>query len=217
MGNKCNYLGADYDFTNKTQHPKNAYCASPSDLGILEGGHLDPMERYIELREPKKSEILRFCLEHLPNGQWEAFQISFWKFRLSKDDFSSLNISYSYRANPISYWESLQGDHPEIAKFAQRIFELVCNSVPSERAFSTMNLIHTPQRNRLDPEKVSMLSYIYMNQRVFDRLEGKVHLENIDLEEEVEQVQMEEFIMNDELDEEDREELEDVREIDAEE
>ena len=81
-----------------------------------------------------------------------------------------------------------------------------------------MNLIHTPQRNSLDPEKVSMLSYIYMNQRVLDRLDGKLNLEDpLELAEEINQVQMEDFIMGDELDEEDTEELEDIQEIDTEE
>jgi hypothetical protein len=43
------------------------------------------------------------------------------------------------------------------------------SSVPSERAFSIQNIIHIKVQNRLTPEKVSMLQYIYLNERVPER------------------------------------------------
>ena len=41
-----------------------------------------------------------------------------------------------------------------------------CNSVPSERAFSIQNIIHSKIRNQLSSAKVDKLTYIYMNSRI---------------------------------------------------
>ena len=40
--------------------------------------------------------------------------------------------------------------------------------MPSERAFSTQNLIHTKTRNRLDAQRVDKLTYVHINKRVLD-------------------------------------------------
>jgi hypothetical protein len=90
---------------------------------------------------------------------------------------------------------SQASSHPELSTLAGRIFETPTNSVASERAFSCMGLIGNKLRNRLSPEKVSKLSFIYMNQRALDSLERDVvglsnwidqpNQEQVDLEEAV--------------------------------
>jgi hypothetical protein len=50
-----------------------------------------------------------------------------------------------------------------------RLFEIPANSVPSERAFSTMNLTHTSYRNRLTVENVDKICYIHINRRILGR------------------------------------------------
>lgn len=42
---------------------------------------------------------------------------------------------------------------------------MLANSVPCERVFSSMNLIHTKLRNRLSLEKLFKLMYIHFNLR----------------------------------------------------
>lgn len=41
----------------------------------------------------------------------------------------------------------------------------IANSVPSERAFSGMNYIHSKARNRLTPARANQLQFIHMNAR----------------------------------------------------
>jgi hypothetical protein len=43
------------------------------------------------------------------------------------------------------------------------------NSVPSERSFSTRNLVQDVKRNCLHPEVADRLCYIHINQRALDR------------------------------------------------
>ena len=58
-----------------------------------------------------------------------------------------------------------------------RLLETHANSVPSERAFSAMNLTATKKRNRLSVEKLNKLCYIYMNSRALSHPhKGLIHL-----------------------------------------
>jgi hypothetical protein len=59
---------------------------------------------------------------------------------------------------------------PELSSFAGLLITSVANSVPSERAFSTMNYIHSKLRNRLSVERADKLQYIYMNSRALDKI-----------------------------------------------
>ena len=58
-----------------------------------------------------------------------------------------------------------------LEKLAYRIFSTSCNSVASERAFSTQNLIHTKSRNHLKSETTNKLAYIYTNARILDQFD----------------------------------------------
>jgi hAT family C-terminal dimerisation region len=57
-----------------------------------------------------------------------------------------------------------------LANFAKRILNSIGNSVPSERAFSTMNFIYSKNRNRLSIEYINKLIYIYINVQVLTKL-----------------------------------------------
>jgi len=56
-----------------------------------------------------------------------------------------------------------------LAIVAKRLLNTTANSVASERAFSVQNLLHNKSRNRLDPERVNKLIYIYINLRSLKR------------------------------------------------
>ena len=45
----------------------------------------------------------------------------------------------------------------------------LANSVPCERAFSALNLLHTKTRNALTPERVNKLLYVQINSRTLRR------------------------------------------------
>ena len=56
---------------------------------------------------------------------------------------------------------------------ARRLFQTPANSVPSERAFSTMNYIHSDLRNRLTTERSHKLQYIFINKRALENMGPK--------------------------------------------
>lgn len=77
-----------------------------------------------------------------------------------------------------------------LRSLAIRIWSTPANSVPSERAFSAQNFIHTKLRNSLSATNVDKLVYIYMNSRYFKNLQKSpfslteqelVQLENAEL------------------------------------
>ena len=62
----------------------------------------------------------------------------------------------------------------------------LANSVPSERSFSAISFVHTKARNRLTPMHADMQAFIFMNDRVLDRLKDQKYAQKkrwADLEE----------------------------------
>jgi len=55
---------------------------------------------------------------------------------------------------------------------------MIINSVALERAFSTINLNYLKQRNSLNPKKVLMLIYIYINQRTLNSTGDRLWINN---------------------------------------
>lgn len=53
-----------------------------------------------------------------------------------------------------------------LAALALRNLHTPANSVPSERAFSVMNILRNKTRNRLSAERAAKLTFIYINSRV---------------------------------------------------
>lgn len=60
----------------------------------------------------------------------------------------------------------MKDEAPILAQLAIRILTTTANSVPSERAFSTMKVQQTKLRNRLVPSRVDKLVFIHINQRI---------------------------------------------------
>ena len=77
--------------------------------------------------------------------------------------------------NSIRFWTEMKPFAPELSSFALRIFHTPANSVPSERSFSTRNLIADRKRNCLYADKADiLLSYIHVNNQVLVRTEEDV-------------------------------------------
>jgi hypothetical protein len=88
-----------------------------------------------------------------------------------------LQLLCGVRSKTLTYWLSYLGDHPTLASLAVMIFELICNSVPSKRSFSAMNLIRSLIRGNLSTDETDMLCYTYMNQRQLDSLDTRLQLD----------------------------------------
>ena len=112
-------------------------------------------------------------------------QLVFRQFTSSDIDYDTLSYEFeAYRAQeppfepgrrcwtlinkPKLFWHAAMSHSNLLGKLAYRIFSTPCNSVASERAFSTQNLIHTKSRNHLKPETTNKLTYIYTNARILD-------------------------------------------------
>jgi len=67
------------------------------------------------------------------------------------------------------FWNCQEMSSPALASFAKRLLTTIGNSVPSERAFSTMNYVHSKLRNKLTVERANKLQYIYMNSRTLEK------------------------------------------------
>jgi hypothetical protein len=85
------------------------------------------------------------------------------QFMLSNDTL------WAYKTDPQQFWGIAKYFAPKIGVLACRFNQTLCSSVPSERGFSAMKLIHSQMRNRLAEDRVDKLIYIHMNQRVLRR------------------------------------------------
>ena len=110
----------------------------------------------------------RFENLHLRPGQ-SRLQLANYIHRTTP--FSSNNPAWTHSRNPLAFWTELRFWAPElqVGALAMRIFSTLATSVPSERAFSTQNIIHDKKCSTLSQSSTNMLSYIHVNRCLLDR------------------------------------------------
>ena len=74
--------------------------------------------------------------------------------------------------NPRLWWQYARSGCYKLASLAIRIYSTPANSVPSERAFSTMNYLLDKFRAKSSVDSVDKSIYICMNQRTLRRAAG---------------------------------------------
>jgi hypothetical protein len=72
--------------------------------------------------------------------------------------------------DPGLFWQMHYDDYKELYQLATRLLHTLANSVPSERSFSSINILHSKSRNRLTVERVSKILYIQVNRRTLGRV-----------------------------------------------
>lgn len=72
--------------------------------------------------------------------------------------FDNLNESSTRSAR--DFWEKFSGSTALLRRFAMKVFAIVPHSAPCERLFSTLGLIKTKPRNRLEVKTLNMLAQI---------------------------------------------------------
>ena len=75
------------------------------------------------------------------------------------------------------FWNSATSLAPIIGPIAIRLISTPATSVPSERAFSILNLVYTKLRNRLSNGRVDKLQYIYINERVLRKVKTSYNIQ----------------------------------------
>ncbi|KAF7173370.1 hypothetical protein CNMCM6106_007473 [Aspergillus hiratsukae] len=139
--------------------------------------HLDPKNVHLAFNVGDQSAIFSFIKKHTSEDHIRI-QRDFLNFRRMREGFESRELWEREVVNdPHTFWQFASEYSPELADLALRIFDTPANSVPSERAFSTMNLTHTRHRNRLKVEKVDKICYIHINRRILDR--NKIAVEKV--------------------------------------
>jgi hypothetical protein len=99
------------------------------------------------------------------------------EFRYREERFHNGHFIWDYKNNMRIFWKAARSIAPAIAPLAIRLASTPCNSVPSERSFSILKLLHNKLRNRLRPDRVDMLQYIYINKRVLERIKADLATE----------------------------------------
>ncbi|KAL5611143.1 hypothetical protein FOBRF1_007260 [Fusarium oxysporum] len=87
--------------------------------------------------------------------------------------FNKHNAVYDDGFKPAMAWQCLLNQGSILARVAVKVMNTLANSVPSERSFSAISFIHTKARNRLTPMHADMQAFIFMNDRVLDRLKDQ--------------------------------------------
>lgn len=93
-----------------------------------------------------------------------------WEFRSQEGHFFRGSFLWDYKQDMKTFWQTARAISSVLAPLAIRLASTPSNSVPSERSFSTLKLLHNKLRNRLLPERVDRLQYVYINERVLDRV-----------------------------------------------
>ena len=114
-------------------------------------------------------------------------------FRQQTGDFNPTASFWAMKSNIEVFWNSAKASTHYIGELALRLARTPGNTVPAERAFSDLNILHTKVRNRMKPETVRMLQTIHINSRALLRerkemqTEGELEavLINIDLEDQL--------------------------------
>lgn len=65
-------------------------------------------------------------------------------------------------ADPLQWWSLHAEELPHLATLAKFVC-IPATSVPSEKVFSASGHILSPQRSKLKPEKVNMLTFLHFN------------------------------------------------------
>ena len=109
--------------------------------------------------------ILKFLEKY--GGEKAKFQ--FASFLIQQGQFAKHHEAWTLADHPLLFWALIGPFAPELSHLAVRVFKTPANSVPSERSFSSHNLIHDKKRNRLQVDKVDKLVFIHKNMQVLEK------------------------------------------------
>jgi hypothetical protein len=113
--------------------------------------------------------ILTTLKAHLPPDDVHRAMQAFLRFYTRRGPFREDHSSWGDAEDPVTFWQLHFDDNNALAQLADRVLHTLANSVPCERAFSALNLVHTKTRNALTPERVNMLLYVQINSRTLRR------------------------------------------------
>ena len=141
--------------------------------------YLLPENRTKNLPANFEGQIQTFLRQYTSTqADYQTISYEFESFRAQESPFEYGRRCWDLSEHPKLFWHAAMSHTKLLGKLAYRIFAAPVNSVASERAFSTQNLIHTTSRNALHSERTNKLVYLYTNGRILNQFE-KIKLELI--------------------------------------
>jgi hAT family C-terminal dimerisation region len=117
----------------------------------------------------EKEVVLATLKAHIDPSDLHRATLTFLRYYTRQATFAEHDSSWEWIEEPVIFWQLHYDDCPALSKLADRLLHTLANSVPCERNFSSMNVIHSNIRNRLTPERVDKLLYIQINRRTLNR------------------------------------------------
>jgi hypothetical protein len=160
---------------------------------------LSPKNRLVQCSELYENILLQFFEFHGTNAaDGLNMHTDYIYYRNMTGPFTASRVCWRYVDNPRLFWMSCIKDcSSSLPKLAVRLFSAPSNSVSSEQAFSVQNALHHKGRANLHPSKVSKLSYVYINHRLYTRSHQNSVPQPIRINElsEEEAVEVEDFLL----------------------
>jgi hAT family C-terminal dimerisation region len=124
-----------------------------------------------------------------------TLQREYLHYKARSDEFAHSELwDKEVIEHPRDFWDLAAAYAPTLISLARRLLRTTSNSVPCERAFSTIKLNHTRDRNRLKITTIDKLCFIHINKRVLDREEKEVRTTHIIDLKEAEEVELEDIM-----------------------
>jgi len=139
-----------------------AYFLTPGNIGVATT--VEQQNMIIEYLGNAHSDPI------IQNGVQEQY----YMYRAKDGPFSPHNLAWNI-TSLTSFWHAQHSFSPVLLLLATRLSRTPANSVPSERSFSTQNLIHSKIHNSLSSTRVDKLTYMYLNRRVLDDKASEQH------------------------------------------
>jgi len=139
-----------------------AYLLNPQTVG-------DDKIPYLSAAEATRitlAQLLHYCTD--PVQAYTELN----DFRKKQNLFEPKNPIWQFTMSIATFWDAAASIAPCIGQVARRLACTPSNTVPAERSFSNMKVIHTAKRNSIAPARVKKLMYVYMNSRVLARIEA---------------------------------------------
>ena len=114
-------------------------------------------------------QVLSTLKQHIAPDAYPQAMRTFLHYYNRIHAFHTSSTNWEYADEPQTFWLLFRDQSPALYDLVDRFLHTLANSVPCERNFSSMNILHSKTRNRLEPEVVDKLLYIQINRRVLRR------------------------------------------------
>jgi Protein of unknown function (DUF 659)/hAT family C-terminal dimerisation region len=158
-----------FDFTPLIEKYRKRYKRQVIDIHHL-AYWLCPTNVLIDRFKPDElTTVLATLRRFISVDLWADVELSFLHYYQRQGLFAETNTNWDRKNDIQLFWLLYCDAARPLAEFAMRISKATANSVPSERAFSSMKAVHSLTRNRLTPERVNKLLFITVNTKILNR------------------------------------------------